>query len=293
MRPSSFAISSSSDSSASIWLGVLSVLAGCGGATGGAPAGTTTVASAGEATGGGAAAGVVTGRGRKNEGGVVGVLGAARPTGTGVLDAGPAPPPSAGDPSGGAPAGLAPKDGGGGMGRRGGNGRKGGRVGAAGETAGAGDGPGETGGAEAGAGGTETCSRAATGSSGTSLGSAGMAGGGLAGAGPDGDQVTGATATGATVGSLSRERGISRASARTICEFDQHVVGSADHHEMFDIIAAHENQLALPVEIEGIDDAEARLTGSPAARHMQPAAECQTENEQNQESRDKKCNGAR
>jgi hypothetical protein len=48
---------------------------------------------------------------------------------------------------------------------------------------------------------------------------------------------------------------------------------------MFDIVAPYEDELALPVEVEGIDHAEARLTRPAAAGHMKPAAESQAENE--------------
>jgi hypothetical protein len=75
--------------------------------------------------------------------------------------------------------------------------------------------------------------------------------------------------------------------------FDQNVIGTADHHQMFDIVAPHEHELALPVEVEGIDHAEAWLPRPAAARHMKPAAESQPKNEQNQKSRNEKCNSAR
>jgi hypothetical protein len=41
---------------------------------------------------------------------------------------------------------------------------------------------------------------------------------------------------------------------------------------MLDIVAAHEHELALPVEIERIDDAEARLACPSTARQMKLAS---------------------
>jgi hypothetical protein len=43
---------------------------------------------------------------------------------------------------------------------------------------------------------------------------------------------------------------------------------------VFDIVAPDNDKLALPVEIESIDDSEARLTGTPsAAGHAEPPPE--------------------
>ena len=41
--------------------------------------------------------------------------------------------------------------------------------------------------------------------------------------------------------------------------FDQHIVRPADHDQMFDIVAPYQHELALPIEIEHIDDGEPRL----------------------------------
>ena len=65
--------------------------------------------------------------------------------------------------------------------------------------------------------------------------------------------------------------------------FDHEIVGAADHDEVFDIVASHEDQLALPVEIEGVHDAEPRLSRPAVSRHVQPAAEQQAVKE-NQDS---------
>jgi hypothetical protein len=43
---------------------------------------------------------------------------------------------------------------------------------------------------------------------------------------------------------------------------------------MFDIVASDKHQLALPVEAEGVDQAEPRLAG-PSARNTQPMSESQ------------------
>ncbi len=42
---------------------------------------------------------------------------------------------------------------------------------------------------------------------------------------------------------------------------------------MLDIVAAHQHQLALTVEREGVDQAEPRLAGAARARHPQTMAE--------------------
>ncbi len=69
---------------------------------------------------------------------------------------------------------------------------------------------------------------------------------------------------------------VSRAgtAARLICELEQNVVRSADHDQMFDIVASDEHQLPLPVEAEGVDQAQPRLTG-PSAGNAQPMSEGQ------------------
>ena len=56
--------------------------------------------------------------------------------------------------------------------------------------------------------------------------------------------------------------------------FDDDVVGAADHQEMLDIVAPHENELALSVEREGVDQAEPRL--ARPARRRKSAGDGQT-----------------
>jgi len=55
---------------------------------------------------------------------------------------------------------------------------------------------------------------------------------------------------------------------------------------MFDVVTPDQNELSLTVEIEGVNDAEARLPCPAAARHMEPAAKGQAEDEQDKERRD-------
>jgi hypothetical protein len=93
-------------------------------------------------------------------------------------------------------------------------------------------------------------------------------------------------------GFVACSRRLSRFDADNL-RFDQDVIWAADHDEMFDIVAPHEDKLTLSVEVKGIDNPEARLTRPAAARHVQPAAESQPKNEQNQESRNKECDSAR
>jgi hypothetical protein len=53
--------------------------------------------------------------------------------------------------------------------------------------------------------------------------------------------------------------------------FDQNIVRPADHDQMFDIVAPHQHELALSVEVEDIDDGESRL--APATVwHIEPLA---------------------
>ena len=46
--------------------------------------------------------------------------------------------------------------------------------------------------------------------------------------------------------------------------FKQNIVRAADHDQMFDIVAPNEHELSLPVETEGVDKAQSRLSGPPA-----------------------------
>jgi len=61
---------------------------------------------------------------------------------------------------------------------------------------------------------------------------------------------------------------------------------------MFDIVAPQKDELALPIKVEGIDDAEPRLTGPATARHVKPAAERETKYKQNQQCSHKERGGA-
>jgi hypothetical protein len=64
--------------------------------------------------------------------------------------------------------------------------------------------------------------------------------------------------------------------------FDQNVVRTADHHEVFDVVASYQNELTLPIKVKSINDTKPRLARPATTRHMKPAAERQTEYEQNQ-----------
>ena len=50
---------------------------------------------------------------------------------------------------------------------------------------------------------------------------------------------------------------------------------------MLDVIAAHDDELPLPVEVEGVDDAEPRLPTSRATRGAQSPAEDETNEDKN------------
>ncbi|HYP58487.1 MAG TPA: hypothetical protein VEQ35_09415 [Beijerinckia sp.] len=58
---------------------------------------------------------------------------------------------------------------------------------------------------------------------------------------------------------------------------------------MFDIVTPDDDKLTLPVEIEGIDDAESRLP-SPAPRHTKPSSEREPEDQKDKDRRDEKSN---
>jgi hypothetical protein len=66
--------------------------------------------------------------------------------------------------------------------------------------------------------------------------------------------------------------------------FDQHVIGAADHDEMFDVVAADQNELALPVEIENIGHGQSRLL--PAAARQAVFRAQQNPTEQREENHD-------
>jgi hypothetical protein len=54
--------------------------------------------------------------------------------------------------------------------------------------------------------------------------------------------------------------------------FDQQVIRPADHDQMLDIVAAHQHELAMAVEIESVDDSEARLACATWRRRTNAAA---------------------
>ena len=69
---------------------------------------------------------------------------------------------------------------------------------------------------------------------------------------------------------LRRERGLGR-SANDLA-FDEHIVRAADHDEMFDIVAADEDEAAARVDREGVEHAEARLAGAARAVRKRKSA---------------------
>jgi hypothetical protein len=54
--------------------------------------------------------------------------------------------------------------------------------------------------------------------------------------------------------------------------FNQYVVWTADHDQVFDVVAPNDDKLPLSIETERIDEAQSRLPGSPAW-HTQPVCE--------------------
>ncbi len=55
---------------------------------------------------------------------------------------------------------------------------------------------------------------------------------------------------------------------------------------MLDIVAPNDHQLAVPVEVEGVDDAKPRQPRPAAARRLEPASEGKAENEQDERRRE-------
>jgi hypothetical protein len=90
---------------------------------------------------------------------------------------------------------------------------------------------------------------------------------------------------------LARTLKVTRLGANDL-RLDQNIVGTADHDEMFDIVAPQKHKLTLPVQVEGIDDTKSRLAGPATARHMKPAAESEAKYEQNQKRGHKKGSSA-
>jgi hypothetical protein len=72
--------------------------------------------------------------------------------------------------------------------------------------------------------------------------------------------------------------------------FDHHVVRPADHQEMLDIIAAHDDELPLPVDLEGIYDAEALLAAATTWQ-FDAASEHNAEQHENQRYADEEAHG--
>jgi len=73
--------------------------------------------------------------------------------------------------------------------------------------------------------------------------------------------------------------------------FDDEVVGSTDHQQMFNIVASNNNKLALPVEVEGIDGPKPRLPSPSIARQPEPSSEGKAENhrKQNHGGKERQC----
>jgi hypothetical protein len=68
---------------------------------------------------------------------------------------------------------------------------------------------------------------------------------------------------------------LARRRERTVdLRFDQDVVGAADHDEVFDVVAPDQDELALSIETERVDEAQPRLA-RPPSRDAQPMREHQ------------------
>jgi hypothetical protein len=71
--------------------------------------------------------------------------------------------------------------------------------------------------------------------------------------------------------------------------FDQNIVGTADHKQMFEIVPAHQQQLALAIEIEGFDEAEPQLARPRPARQAPAQVNHDLDDLEDQNERDEKC----
>jgi hypothetical protein len=60
--------------------------------------------------------------------------------------------------------------------------------------------------------------------------------------------------------------------------FDDEVIGTTDHQEMFDIVASDDNKLPLPVEVERIDCPKPRQPRPSIARQPDSSSEGKAEN---------------
>lgn len=68
--------------------------------------------------------------------------------------------------------------------------------------------------------------------------------------------------------------------------FDHNIIGPADHDQMFDVVAPHQHQLALPVEVENIDKGEPRLAPAIARPIELPSAENSAQHDDKHADRD-------
>src|SRR5580693_1220133 len=71
--------------------------------------------------------------------------------------------------------------------------------------------------------------------------------------------------------------------------FDHEVVGSPDHQQMFDIVASNNNELALPVEVEGLDGPKPRRPGPSITWQPKPASEGKAEKNGQQTNGGEEC----
>jgi hypothetical protein len=85
---------------------------------------------------------------------------------------------------------------------------------------------------------------------------------------------------GASRSSLPRLAEVARVAALGAdnIRLDHDVVGSPDHQQMFDIVASNNNELALPVEVEGIDGPKPRQPGPSITWQPNPASVDEAEN---------------
>jgi hypothetical protein len=70
---------------------------------------------------------------------------------------------------------------------------------------------------------------------------------------------------------------------------DQHIIGAADHEQVLYVVATHDDQLPVPVEIVRVNDAKARLAATaavaPQTRAEQDAEQQDERDSDNQDRR--------
>lgn len=68
---------------------------------------------------------------------------------------------------------------------------------------------------------------------------------------------------------------------------NEQIVRPADHQQVFDVVATDDDELAVPVEIVGVDDAEPRLTGPRRAAQSDAEQRARKKHEQEDDNQNR------